>query len=106
MAVLELPVRHDVPAYEFQVDLDGTLYTLFFSFNTRMNGWTMSISDQNLVPILNGVKLFSGWLPLRQYANEKLPPGKFGVIDTTGENKNPDLENFGDGVVLLYEEAS
>lgn len=106
MASLELPVRHDLPAYEFQIDLEGTVYTLSFTFNTRMNAWVMSIGDVNKEPLLNGVKLLTGWLPLRQYANTKLPPGKFAVIDTTESGDNPNLDNFGEGVVLMYEESA
>ena len=39
MAVIELPVRNDLPNYEFKSELDGVVYTLRFRFNERLNDW-------------------------------------------------------------------
>jgi hypothetical protein len=47
MAILEIPLRNDVPAYTFQIELEGVTYTLTVSFNARMNRWTMDVADSN-----------------------------------------------------------
>lgn len=103
--IFQIPVRNDLPAYDFDIELEGTTYNLQFTFNSRMNSWFMSISDVNGNPILQGVRLFTAWVPLHQYANELLPPGQFVIIDTAGEDKDPDLDNFGDRVQMFYQES-
>ena len=35
MSVLELPVSSDLNSFDFQIDLEGAVYTLRFHFNTK-----------------------------------------------------------------------
>jgi hypothetical protein len=105
MALLQLPVRNDFPAYEFQISLDGRVFFLAFRFNSRANRWIMDILNDSRVNILMGIPLLTG-LPLVQaYRREALPPGTFYCIDQTGAGRNPDRETLGVDVLLIYEEA-
>ena len=107
MTTLVLPVRSDFKAYDFQIDLEGVIYTLDFGFNTRSGRWYMSIYDQakeNLlvgdIPILINTPLHD------QYIKESLPPGRFIAVDETGQNNEATVDNFGIDVLLFYEESS
>lgn len=107
MATLVLPVRSDFNAYDFQIDLEGVIYTFDFGFNARSQRWYMSIYDQakeNLligdIPVLINVPLHD------QYINELLPPGRFIALDETGQNREASSENFGTEIKLFYEESA
>lgn len=107
MAILIIPVRSDIKAYQFQLDLEGVIYTFDFGFNTRSGRWYMSIFDQsgeNLligdIPILINIPLHD------QYIDTRLPPGRFVAIDETGKNKEATVSNFGTEIKLFYEESA
>lgn len=106
MAILEIPVRADIPAYQFQITLDGTVYTLKFRFNVRMDRWIMDIADTDEEAILSGIPMLYGLPLVQRFELEELPPGKFVVVDETGEERNPTRTGFGDDFKLLYEEAT
>lgn len=104
MSIKEIPVRNDFPAYSFSIDLDGVNYILSFKHNSRMDKWVMSIADSEGVAIVEGLAILTN-VPLTQGLTiDRLPPGKFIAIDETGNNENPNEENFGTNVKLLYEE--
>lgn len=106
MALFELPIRSDVPSYEFRVELEAVVYTLAFNWNDRMARWTMDIRDRDGLPIVTGIKLITGWLLTRQYKEESLPPGDFLMFDTGGEDKVADQHDLGERVVLSYQEST
>lgn len=106
MAIVEIPVRSDIPAYKFQITLEGTVYTLNFHFNLRLDRWVMDINDVDEVNIVTGIPLLYG-LPLTdRYKNEKLPLGKFVVTDETGDQRNPTRDALGEDFKLLYKEST
>lgn len=106
MAILVLPVHSNAPNYEFQIDLEGVIFTLEFSYNTRSGRWHMSILDSTAeilyvgdIPILINLALHD------QYIIPELPLGRFIAIDETGQNNEATRETFGNEIKLLYEEA-
>jgi len=106
MATIILPVRSDFSAYQFQVDLEGAIYTLDFGFNTRSNRWYMSIYDSTGETLLVGDIPILINIPLAdQYIDKRLPLGRFIAIDETGNNGNPTINNFGTDIKLLYQES-
>jgi hypothetical protein len=108
MAYLLIPVRHDIYAYRMTIILDGADYDILFRMNDRDGFWYTSI--YNTVTgdaILEGVRLVNGTDLLAQYrAMNGLPAGKFHVGETSGLLIEPDENNIGDEVKLIYEEAS
>lgn len=104
--MLELPVRSDFKAYEFQIDLDGIVYTLRFRFNYRMERWVMDIATEAGEDILNGIVLVTGYPLLDQYAYSELPPGRMIAIDVTGQNRDAGEDDLGNSIKLLYEEVT
>jgi hypothetical protein len=106
MAVLRMPVRADIPAYTFKIDLEGTVYTLGFRHNLRFNCWIMDISDETGNPIVMGTPVQTDVDILGRFIFASLPPGQFMVIDETGQQRNPSRDDFGGEVKLFYAESN
>lgn len=106
MAILEIPVRSDIPAYSFQITLEGTVFTLHFRFNTRLDRWVMDVNNVDDVRIVTGVPLLYGLPLLDRYKYEGLPLGRFVISDETGEKRNPTRDGLGDDFKLLYREST
>lgn len=106
MAYKQLPVRSDIPAYEFETELEGVLYTFDFRWNDRDACWTMDILDAAGVILLCGIKIHTGYPLLRQYTLEGLPKGELFCFDTAGQNLSPVVDTFGDRVILVYREST
>lgn len=105
MATLLMPIRSDLPSYEFQLDLEGSLYTFRFRFNRRMERWIMDVLDENDLPLILGTPLHIDWDLLRRFQNEGLPPGNFYLVDESGEGKPATRETMGGDHKLFYIEA-
>ena len=105
MAIVEIPVRSDLPAYQFGIDLDGVNFKFSFRFNTRMGRWLWDILDTEENPILMGVPLLVNLDLIGRYKIEELPLGSFICINETGTSNNPGRYDLGNNVKLLYEEA-
>lgn len=105
---LLIPTRNSPPAYSMNVTLDGQTYNLTFFLNTREQRWYMDVRFGGS-PILLGVPVVLGGDLLYQerYLKDEdlLPPGTFLVKDTLEMGRDPDFSNFGNDVVLLYQEA-
>lgn len=102
MAVKEIPVRSDVPSYEFQIELDEVTYTLRFTYNGRIDRWFMDIFDNLRNPIRTGIKLLTSWRVTRQYVADGLPPGDFVVLDTGNEDEIAKNDDFGIRKIMTY----
>ena len=108
MATVRIPTRLIPGAYTMTVELDGLYYQLSFHFNSRENHWYIGVARNN-VSVLFGVKVVHSDDLFSQFAHmqvdERLPPGTFQVLDVTGVDRDPVIDNFGDDVVMLYVEA-
>ena len=105
MATLQLPVRSDIPAYQFSIDLESVNYNFNFRYNTRLNRWFMNILDTEENVLLSGVKVLINFDLTYKYRYKDIPPGSFFCIDETGANQNPEREDLGNTHKLLYVEA-
>lgn len=106
MAFLEIPIRSDIPAYNFQINLEGIIYTLGFRYNSRLERWVMDVKDVDEVALVTGVPLLYGIPLLDRYKNPALPPGTFILIDETNAERNPTRDGLGEDYKLLYKELS
>jgi hypothetical protein len=102
MAVLQIPVRSDLDAYEFQIDLDGKTYLLRFRYNSRMNLWHMDVCRVDATEILAGIPLLTNCDLIGRYNVADRPPGDFLAYDESGGAKNAGRDDLGADVVLLY----
>lgn len=104
--VVEIPVRNDLEAYSFTIELDGTNYVLSFRFNVRMDRWAMDIAKTDGTVVLAGVVLETGVDLTGRYVSDSLPPGRFLAYDESGQGMNAGRYDLGDSVKLLYEEQT
>lgn len=105
MAIKTLPIRAGVPAFRFRTDLDDTTFEFVFTFNGRLEVWTMDILDENGNELIRGIPIHVRQLLLKNYQhNLELPQGRLAAINLVDANVNPTFENFGEDVLLLYEE--
>jgi len=106
MAVLEMPLRADIPAYSFQLNLEGNLYNWKIRYNERMGRWLMDILDENKITLIAGIPIQTRFSLLSRFKNPDLPPGYFIAVDESGENKQPSREDLGNDVKLFYIESN
>ncbi len=105
MAFFTIPIPEEVIPFELQIELDTALFTLSFRYFPRDGAWRMTIAKAGTV-ILSSVKLVNTQDLLAQYTyNEALPLGKFIVSDQDLLEADPDSSNFGDRVLLMYQDT-
>lgn len=85
----QLPLRPNIGAQSFRLDLGGTIYRLVFSWNRVSGCWVMDVLDVNDVPILRGVPLVTGADLLGQYAYLDIGGGGHMVTLTVGDLDAP-----------------
>jgi hypothetical protein len=97
MATLLIPTSAN-PYYSERVKLDGRDYLLRFSYNEREERWYLSLYDDAEDPLILGIKLLTNWELLQHYhADPRVPPGELWVMDTTGNDDPPTLNELGVG---------
>jgi hypothetical protein len=105
MALRRIPLD-PYPDTTQQCDLDGVTYAFRFRWSTRGACWHMDLHTVDNTPIVTSVRLVSGWPLLRRVRSSLRPPGELFMIDTTGQDQDPTLEEFGTRYGLFYLEAS
>lgn len=105
MAFLEIPTNTDSEHFDFQIDLEGTIFTLEFAYNKRRDLWIMSILDAAENILLGNIPLLTSFPLTDQYTNENLPPGRFILLDETGQNRDAGRNDLGSTIKLFYDEA-
>lgn len=105
MATLTLPVRTDVPYYDFDVDLEDRSFTLELRWNDRAGAWFLSVYDSAGAPLVSGRRVVLGSPLLGHGVSSALPPGDLLAIDTTDAGTDPGRDDFGTRVVLAYVES-
>lgn len=97
-----IPIDVGDPFFDVQVTLEDVTYTLQFRWNVREEAWYMHILDAEGTTVLHaGLKLVADW-PLATYTTERQPPGILVARDTSGEGRDPGLDDLGDRVQLVY----
>lgn len=101
MAIYTIKTSTVEAHYKKVAAIEGTDYTFQFDWNERESKWYMRIyfGDEILV---SGVKIIINFPLLRNYVDERLPPGIIYAIDTYGNGEDPGLNDFGTRVILLY----
>jgi hypothetical protein len=101
-----LPLRTDLPHYEFDVTLEGAVYTLEFRWSARESAWFASIFTETGDPIARSCKVLPGWPLFVRVRDPRMPLGALVPVDTTGDHVAPGLNDLGGRVQVLYYEST
>ncbi len=105
MGYIELPVTADTLHQSFSVQLDGALYRIRLRYNMRAGCRALDLADATATPLLSGIAVRLGVDLLAQYSDDRFPPGKLFAMNWVDEYREPDRDNLGRDVFLVYEEA-
>lgn len=88
----------DQPFYTLRTRLDGSDYTLSFTYSVRAERFYLDLYDSEDVLLVAGLKLVTG-VPLLHYYHhiEGVPPGEIIVTSTTQDTNSPSLLELGEG---------
>lgn len=106
MSYFECPTRVDLPAYSYQVQLDGITFGLAFTYNDRMEKWMLSISDASGNLLVGEVPVQVNYPLFDRYKVAGLPAGTLFAYDTANTNTDPTRYELGDRVRLYYQSAA
>jgi hypothetical protein len=104
--MIEIPFDIGEVATVTRILLDGEYYTLTVRWNERDQGWWLNVADGDGNQIVNGIPLRSD-SPVAAHVQHvtNMPPGVFGVQDSTDKGLDPGFEDLGDRVLFFYLEA-
>ncbi len=102
MSAFTVPLRNDLPHYEFQVELDNATYGLELRWNFLSEAWFMSIYTSDDILVVADIRIVVDWPLGGRYADARMPPGRLIALDTTGEHQDPGLADLGTRTQLLY----
>lgn len=105
MAYIKLPLRADLPAYEYQITLEDKILFFDFNWNARIGKWFLTIKDENQAEIVKGIKLLASVDLFGRFKDTRLPLGTLYILDTANENKDPGIEDLGRRHIMLYRES-
>lgn len=102
--LIEIPLSNGAPLpfFDIQTSLEAVTYTLQFRWNVRAAAWFMDVFNETADTLLMpGIKLVATW-PLAAYHSNRQPPGAFIVVDSAGEDVDPDDLSLGVRHSLVY----
>jgi hypothetical protein len=92
-------------AWQAQIQLDTTIFILFFKWNALNQYWVMSIYDRNSQPILLGVKVVVNWNLTGQFVVVGMPTGDIVCQNVLGGFERIMRFDMGEIDELFYYEA-
>lgn len=99
--MLLIPVL-DTPAHRYRIAIEGTEYTLRFTYNTRASSWYLDIGDGVGTWIARGIRIVQGWPLLARMQDERLPPGDLFMFFSPTESDALGRDGFVDGARFYY----
>lgn len=96
-----IPTR-SLPAYSFEINIEGRVYRLRFEWNSRHEHWTMAFLTRTGEDIIRGIKLIINFEIINRYKNPQMPPGALIPLDRTGRLERIGRNDLGEDVKLIY----
>lgn len=97
-----LPIVEELYNYKYEIALDGTAYIIHFQYNSRKDGWFVSLYDYSDNLLIAGIKVKLGSDLLEQFRYiEGLPSGIL-AVSNFADYEEAKLSNFGSKVSLAY----
>ncbi len=105
MAAQLIPLNNQYANFQLKVSLDGTNYIFVFTYNDRTSVWDLCVQDSSGNQLVNGISMVPKYPLNYRFSAGQVPgmfPGTLLLIDETGQNRTPNLSNFGNGINLFY----
>ena len=103
---VKIPTSNVTPYYSENIILEGQTFTLELKWNIRESSWYMSVFTDENEELANGVKVVANWPLLRRLVDSKTPLGQIVAYDTSNLGLDPDFDELGTRVILLYYTAA
>ena len=102
MAVFQLPLpnSNDFPL-RYTTILNNVTYVFYFTWDTRSNGWYMSISTADEVLLLSEIKLVPNLDLLAQFPDSRKPKGAIILLYNGEDVSKPPVVTF-DNIATEY----
>lgn len=105
MAIVQCPTQNNLPSFQYVINLDGTNYTLTFTYNIRMSKWFLNLADGVGNVIISQVPMVSDWPLFDRFNEAAIPPGTIFPWDTSGQDLDAGQFDLGARVLLYYAEV-
>ncbi len=92
----------DLAPYDFQVELDGVVYTVGLRFLERTQRWLYDLSTADGTVLLQGQPVLNAYPLLQRFQDGKLPPGDLRAVATSEPAREANADELGTRVLLLY----
>lgn len=103
MALIEIPLTNEDPAFSFTTDLDGVTFNFEFRWNTRIELWIFDLLDNLGNNIQIGNPFYTGFIFLRQNVSASAPKGQLIAVNNSGNDfKDAGRFDLGGIVKLQY----
>jgi hypothetical protein len=99
--MITIPVAN-TPNFTQITTLSGRDYVFTFHWNAREAAWYFDLADQDEVPIATSRKVTVGFPLITRCVDDRRPEGMLMAIDSSGQNGDPGLDDFGSRVKLVY----
>lgn len=106
MAIFRIPLRNDLPSYEFKVAMDGATFTMAIRFNTRHGVWVMDLKTEQNEDIVLGIPLVIGTILTARFADNRLPQGDLFMLNIENESTEATRDSLSENALLMYSEAT
>lgn len=102
--MLTIPCDPTLTNYEIKCILgdDGRAFWLRFYWNTRDEGWYLTVSDADRNVIAASMKIVANWTVMGRLVDPAAPAGVFFAIDTSRQGLDPGISDLGDRVQLTF----
>ena len=104
MAIVECPTQNNLPSFQYVIALDGTNYTLTYTFNSRMNKWFLDLADSVGNEIVCQVPIIASWPLFDRFNDLAVPPGTLFCFDSSNSDTDPGQFDLGDRCLIYYAE--
>lgn len=106
MAYQNIPVDPSQPDQEFSLAMDGVVFVLRLTLNSRTNRWTLAIKQEDGTLLIAGIPIIINYPLLESHRFEGMPAGDIFCLSESGDQTEPrDTESLGVTHSLLYREV-
>ncbi|MEK4131986.1 hypothetical protein NYE67_20440 [Solibacillus sp. FSL W8-0474] len=97
-----LPIEKDSIPYQFDIDLEGDIFTFEVNYNDRFDFFTLDLMRNDNV-LVYGEKIVYGQPLFESYADNQFPKVRIIPKDIGGQSDHVTYENFYEKIFLYIE---